>query len=94
VGGTNAFVRRPFLYAGTLYGLLAGMMAWLIVLGATLSLQPATTRLALAYGSHFVLNGPDVREAELALAVGTVLGWIGAWLAAARHLARIEPESA
>ncbi len=24
VGGTNAFVRRPFLYAGVLYGILAG----------------------------------------------------------------------
>jgi cell division transport system permease protein len=91
VGGTNAFVRRPFLYAGTLYGVLAGLAAWLIVLAATLSLQPATTRLALAYGSHFMLNGPDVRDAGLALAAGTLLGWIGAWLAAARHLARIEP---
>ena len=47
--------------------------------------------LALAYGSHFVLNGPDLREAGLALGLGTLLGWIGAWLAAARHLARIEP---
>ena len=91
VGGTNAFVRRPFLYAGTLYGLLAGLAAWLIVAAATLSLQPATTRLALAYGSHFVLNGPDLREAGLALALGTLLGWLGAWLAAARHLAQIEP---
>jgi cell division transport system permease protein len=93
VGGTNAFVRRPFLYAGTLYGMLAGVTAWLIVLAATLSLQPATSRLALAYGSHFVLTGPDARDAGYALAAGTLLGWIGAWLAAARHLARIEPGS-
>jgi cell division transport system permease protein len=93
VGGTNAFVRRPFLYAGTLYGLLAGAFAWLIVLAATLGLQPATTRLALAYGSHFVLLGPGLRDAGLAVGAGTLLGWIGAWLASARHLSRITPES-
>jgi cell division transport system permease protein len=93
VGGTNAFVRRPFLYAGTLYGLLSGAVATLIVGGATLGLQPATARLAQAYGSHFTLSGPSLRDAGLILATGTVLGWIGAWLAAARHLARITPES-
>ena len=29
VGGTNGFVRRPFLYTGALYGCLGGLTAWL-----------------------------------------------------------------
>src|ERR1700742_1467100 len=31
VGGTNAFVRRPFLYTGVLYGLTGALLALLIV---------------------------------------------------------------
>lgn len=93
VGGTNAFVRRPFLYAGALYGIAAGATAWGIVALARLWLAPAATRLAAAYGSHFLLRGPDVRELQILLAAGVVLGWLGAWIAAARQLARIEPRA-
>ena len=31
VGGTDAYVRRPFLYMGALYGLGAGLLAWAIL---------------------------------------------------------------
>src|SRR5262249_54895341 len=31
VGGSNAFVRRPFLYTGVLYGLGGALLAWAIV---------------------------------------------------------------
>ncbi|MHB8535288.1 MAG: permease-like cell division protein FtsX, partial [Sulfuricaulis sp.] len=31
IGGTNAFIRRPFLYSGTLQGLLGAIFAWLLV---------------------------------------------------------------
>jgi cell division transport system permease protein len=93
VGGTNAFVRRPFLYAGVLYGVVAGAIAWGVVALAQLSLATAAAHVAAAYGSHFALRGPDLRELQVLLAAGVVLGWLGAWVAAARQLARIEPES-
>jgi cell division transport system permease protein len=93
VGGTNAFVRRPFLYAGALYGITAGAIAWGVVAVARLALTSAASHLAAAYGSHFVLRGPDARELEILLASGVVLGWLGAWIAAARQLARIEPRA-
>jgi cell division transport system permease protein len=91
VGGTNGFVRRPFLYTGALYGLLGGLTAWLVVAVALALLNPAIARLAQTYGSTFTLAGPGSRDLELLLGGGALLGWIGSWLAAARHLARIEP---
>ncbi len=94
VGGTNAFVRRPFLYAGVLYGILAGALAWSIVALARASLAAAALRLATAYGSGFTLEGPSLAELGLLLVAGMVLGWLGAWIAAARQLARIEPRTA
>ncbi len=93
VGGTNAFVRRPFLYAGVLYGVGAGALAWGVVAAARLALSGTVTRLAAAYGSQFSLSGPDLREFGLLLVGGILLGWLGAWIAAARQLARIEPRA-
>jgi cell division transport system permease protein len=93
VGGSNAFVRRPFLYTGTLYGVVAGLVAWLVVAGADAALTPAASRLAEAYGNQFVLQGPAWRDAGILLAAGAVLGWLGAWLSAARQLARIQPRA-
>ena len=91
VGGTNGFVRRPFLYTGALYGFLGGLTAWLVVMVAIRLLTPAAAHLAQSYGSHFALMGPGVRDLKFLLGGSTLLGWLGAWLAAARHLARIEP---
>jgi len=94
VGGTNAFVRRPFLYAGVLYGLLAGSLAWGLVAIASAGLAPAALRLAAAYGSAFTLRGPNLPELGVLALTGMLLGWLGAWIAAARQLARIEPRTA
>jgi len=91
VGGTNGFVRRPFLYTGALYGFLGGLTAWLVVMVAIHLITPAAANLARSYGSQFVLMGPGVRDLEILLGGSTLLGWLGSWLSAARHLARIEP---
>jgi cell division transport system permease protein len=93
VGGTNAFVRRPFLYTGALYGLLAALLAWCIVAAALLALRGPAADLARAYGSSFSLLRASPNQLLQLLLVGFVLGWLGAWLATARHLARIEPHS-
>lgn len=94
VGGTNAFVRRPFLYAGVLYGIVAGSIAWGLVALVRAILAPAALRLAVAYGSQFTLKGPSLLELGILLLSGMALGWLGAWIAAARQLARIEPRAA
>jgi cell division transport system permease protein len=91
VGGSNAFVRRPFLYAGALYGVGAALLAFVIVTIARLSLAGPVAALADAYGGHFALQGPGPREFGLLLAIGGALGWLGAAVTASRQLARIEP---
>ncbi len=93
VGGSNAFVRRPFLYTGVLYGFLGALLAFLIVYAATTLLAPAVADLAKAYGSRFALLGPGRDDVSRLLGGGAALGWVGAWLAAARHLRSIEPQA-
>ena len=91
VGGSAAFVRRPFLYTGTLYGLIAGLIAWGIVEGAHRALAPSVERLAAAYGERFVMSGPDLRELGALAVVGIGLGWLGAALASGHEIARSAP---
>jgi cell division transport system permease protein len=93
VGGSNAYVRRPFLYTGLFYGLLGAALAALMVWIATVLLDGPVQRLAGSYGSDFALRMPGTREVGFLLGIGAGLGLIGAFLAAARHLARIEPRA-
>ena len=93
VGGSNAFVRRPFLYTGVLYGLAGALLAWAIVEAAVVVLGGPISTLAELYGSRFSLQGPPRDDVGVLLATGIVLGWMGAWISAARHLRRIEPRA-
>lgn len=93
VGGSNAFVRRPFLYTGLFYGLFGAGLAAVLVWAGLASLGEPVGRLAASYGSDFRLLSPGWREVGALLGTGAVLGMAGAYMAAARHLARIEPRA-
>ncbi len=93
VGGSNAFVRRPFLYTGVLYGVAGGLIAWILIAAAVLWLQAPVATLARLYGSRYALAGPAWSEVAWLIGAGAALGWLGAWLSATRHLHRIEPRA-
>jgi cell division transport system permease protein len=91
VGGSDGFVRRPFLYGGFWYGLGGGLLAWLLVECFVLTLAGPIGRVAAAYGSRFAIAGPSLETSVLLLGGGALLGWIGAFVSATRHLRAIEP---
>jgi cell division transport system permease protein len=91
VGGTNAFVRRPFLYAGLWYGLGGGIIAWIIVVITLWFLSGPVGRLAGLYESSFSLVGLGLLDGLLLLLLAGAAGLGGAWIAVARHLGSIEP---
>jgi cell division transport system permease protein len=93
VGGSNSFVRRPFLYTGVLYGLGGALLAWGIVAIAVAVLGDSVATLARLYGSRYTLRGPSRDDIGILLGAGVVLGWLGAWISAARHLRSIEPRA-
>jgi cell division transport system permease protein len=91
VGGSDAFVRRPFLYNGVWYGLGGGLVAWLIVTVVITVLGEPVQRIAGLYGSRFSLAGLGLQGSVILLAGGVALGWIGSFIAATRELRGIEP---
>lgn len=91
VGGTDSYVRRPFLYMGALYGMGAGIFAWLLLAYGLNWLNDAVERLAGLYGSNFALDGVPLSDGVSLLIGAILLGYIGAWLAVARHLRELAP---
>jgi len=91
IGGTDAFIRRPFLYTGFWYGLLGGAIAWLLVNLSLSVLGGPIEQLAGLYQHRFAVTGLDLSATLLLLLFSILLGLTGSWLAVGRHLRDIEP---
>ena len=91
VGGTDAFVRRPFLYLGFWYGLGGAVTAFFLLQTSLYFLSSPVEMLAQSYRDNFALQGLDLLGDLLLLVSGSILGIVGSVLAVSRHLADIEP---
>jgi cell division transport system permease protein len=91
LGANNAFVRRPFLYTGLVYGAVSGLLALLTVVIIEFALSGPLGELTSSYGHRFAVHGLSAVQALALLAASAVLGWLGAWLATSRHLASGQP---
>ncbi len=79
-GASARFVRRPYLYAGALYGFGAGLVAVILIALIEWLLAGPSQALLASYGGSLLLQGLDL---DLLLAVpllAAALGWAGARL--------------
>ena len=90
-GATDAFIRRPFLYSGLLYGALGGLIALALVWFCVLLLDEPIQRLTALYAGDYRLRGLGFLAGITLPAGGAALGLLGSWLSVGRHLAAIEP---
>ena len=92
VGGTNSFVRRPLLYAGFWYGVMGGLIGWVLAnLGVAVLDQPLGDLSRLYISNNFGLRFLDLWVLAITVVFGAIFGLAGAWLAVGRHLYSIEP---
>jgi len=91
IGATGRFIRRPFLYAGGLYGFGGGLAAWLLLWGVVGLFNLSIADLARLYASDFRLQLPGWQAALLLVGGAVGLGWLGAWWSASRALSGIDP---
>lgn len=93
VGGTDAYIRKPFLYTGIWFGMIGGLMAWVFLIILWAVLNGPVTQLATLYGTGFGLRPVSATAASILILSGMTLGWLGAWWSVSRHLHEIEPQA-
>lgn len=90
IGGSPAFIRRPFLYTGLYFGAGGGLLAGVMLWALTLWLAGPVNALFLLYDSPGQLYGPGWRYPLVLIVLGAVLGWLASWIASARYFRRLE----
>ena len=93
IGGTDSFIRRPFLYTGFWYGLFGSFIAIILVDTSLLIINEPLAKLSSLYGENlFSLGIMGIANSSGLLFAGCFLGLLGARLAVGRHLKDIEPK--
>ena len=88
IGATKSFIRRPFLYAGALYGLLGGLFALLITFVSVGLFNQSLAPLAAEYQADFSLHLPSFSICLVTCALALLLGIIAAYLAVSKSLSQ------
>ncbi len=92
LGGTPAFITRPFLYMGFLEGLFGGASAILISAIVLKLLNGPLLRLAELYGFAFTLPLARIDITLSVLLIGGLLGWLSAKFTVLRHMQELAPK--
>ena len=88
IGATRPWVARPFLWFGLIEGFLGALVAVVVLVGTHLALAPIAAELSRSYGSEWRAAPPSLALIGGLFALGTLLGFAGAWLST-RRIGRI-----
>ena len=91
IGATDSFIRRPFLYFGTIQGMAGGIIAWSIIAFVIEAINEEFVELTQLYSFELHLQHLSLDDSVSLLVFSAWLGWLGARLSVASHLWQIEP---
>lgn len=91
VGATNSFIQRPFLYTGFWYGIIGGLLAWLVSSLMLYWIEGAVLNLTQLYHTDFIMEGLVISEVVILLLVAVIMGLSSAAMSVKYYVAGIEP---
>jgi cell division transport system permease protein len=91
IGATDAFIRRPFFYLGSLLGAGGALAALAIIYLAFALLNRDLAQFGTLYGVEVHLHFISTGDAASVVFFASVLGWMGTYLSVSKHLYQIEP---
>ena len=94
IGGTDAYVRRPFVYFGGFLGAAGGTLACLFTAAIGHQLATAVNALALHYQpaqTVFAVAGLSVGQNLAIILLGASIGWLAAYFSVSRKIATFNP---
>ena len=86
IGATKSYIRRPFLYAGALYGLIGGLFALLITFVVIYLFNQSLAPLAAEYQTDFSLSLPSLYTSGITCLMSLLVGLVSAYLAVSKSL--------
>ena len=86
IGATKSFIRRPFLYAGGLYGLIGGLFALIITFVVIYLFNQSLAPLAAEYQTDFSLSLPSLYTSGITCLMSLLVGLVSAYLAVSKSL--------
>jgi len=92
LGGTPAFIARPFLYMGFLEGFFGAASAVVISVIVLKLLNGPLLRLAELYGFAFTLPLARADITLVVLGIGGLLGWLSSRFTVYRHMHDLAPK--
>lgn len=90
IGASSSFVRRPFLYFGSVLGLGGGLCAWLIVQLGAWWLRSPLEEVAQLYELNVHFSGLDWAMSAKLIGFAGLLGWLGTALSLSHHMRQNE----
>lgn len=90
IGATERQMRRPFLYFGAFYGLGGGLLAAMLISLCLLIVESPLSNLLGSYDQELHLIGFDAGFLGGLLAIGALLGVLGALMAARQRINDLE----
>ena len=92
IGATDAYVRRPFFYLGSLLGACGGLTALGVVYLGFRLLNRDLGRLGSLYGVDVSLHYFPLTDAATVVFFTAALSWLGTYVSVSKHLHSTEPE--
>lgn len=91
-GATNGFIRRPFLYSGLWFGVLGGLIAFVLIKISFFLLETPLQHLNTLYQTQYQLHLFELDMILILLVIGAILGLSGAAVAVGKHLRQMNPQ--
>ena len=89
IGGSSAFIRRPFLYSGLYFGTGGGVLATIGLWVFTAWVAGPVDALFLLYDQPNPLLGPGATYPIAMVSLGATVGWLAALFATHRYITRL-----
>ena len=90
IGATNAFIQRPFMYTGILYGLGGGIVTISILKLSVFGLNSTLNKLVSIFGTDFIFKDLPQNYYMYIIVLAMLIGLVSSYISARNSIQRLK----
>ena len=90
IGATNAFIQRPFMYTGILYGLGGGILTISILKLSVFGLNSTLNKLVSIFGTDFIFKDLPQNYYMYIIVLAMLIGLVSSYISARNSIQRLK----